>query len=179
MMACSVFFIGDLVTLVETPDRADASRLLLLRAQPGADLLERQVRFSGNEIKQPLPVRLEGRTAMACAGLRFDTAGRRPPLDPANGVEAPRLSRRAASRALSPASTIDTTRTLRSFEYPFAIARPRRCRRRNQNLICAAMGIPCGRSDSHQAETALAPIGLRAGLADLAHLKAQSGPPRI
>jgi len=39
-------------------------------------------------------------------------------------VEAPTLSRRAASRALSPVSTIETARTLRSFEYPFAIARP-------------------------------------------------------
>src|SRR5262249_61289610 len=39
-------------------------------------------------------------------------------------VEAPILRSRAASRALSPASTIANTRTLRSLEYPFAIAAP-------------------------------------------------------
>ena len=33
---------------------------------------------------------------------------------------------------------------------------PRDCCRRNQNLICTRLGIPCGRSDSHQVETALA-----------------------
>jgi hypothetical protein len=53
-------------------------------------------------------------------------------------VEAPDRARsnfellRAAEPALSPSSTIETTRSRRSFEYPFAIAHPRRCRRRNR-----------------------------------------------
>src|SRR5262247_4164320 len=38
-------------------------------------------------------------------------------------VEAPILKSRAASRALSPASTIANTRTLRSLEYPFVAIR--------------------------------------------------------
>src|SRR6476660_8097583 len=71
-------------------------------------------------------------------------------------VETPRLRMRAASRALSPASTSSTARTLRSLEYPFAIDCPRSCcRRRQPNLICESEGIPCDRSDSHQTETAL------------------------
>src|SRR5262249_15149175 len=70
-------------------------------------------------------------------------------------VEAPILSRRAASRALSPSITIEITRALRSFEYPLAIVPPRRCRRSNPNLICTPEGIPCCLCDSRQAENAL------------------------
>src|SRR5262249_50765799 len=70
-------------------------------------------------------------------------------------VEAPILSRRAASRALSPSITIEITRARRSFEYPLAIVPLRRCRRSNSNLICAPEGIPCYRCDSRQAENAL------------------------
>src|SRR5262249_43497197 len=71
-------------------------------------------------------------------------------------VEAPRSSRRAASRALSPSITIEITRALRSFEYPLAIVPPRcRCSRSNLNLICTSDGIPCCCSDSRQAESAL------------------------
>src|SRR5664279_6254374 len=69
-------------------------------------------------------------------------------------VEAPTLSRRAASRALSPASTIETTRSRRSFEYPFAIAYPRRCRRKTESDF-HAQGNPYNPSDSDQAGTAL------------------------
>src|SRR6185312_4823721 len=57
-------------------------------------------------------------------------------------VEAPRPSTRAASRLLSPSSTSATARALRSFEYPLAIARPRRCSQSNSNLICALLGTP-------------------------------------
>src|SRR5262249_6953787 len=71
-------------------------------------------------------------------------------------VEAPILSRRAASRALSPSITIEITRALRSFEYPLAIVPPARCRRSNPNLICTPAGIPCYCCDSRQAENALA-----------------------
>src|SRR5215475_16176375 len=83
--ACKVFFKGDVVTVVEAPDRADASFLLLLLAQPRADLLERQVRLGGDEVEQPLLVPLERRpAAVAGAGLGIDAARRRPPLNPAN-----------------------------------------------------------------------------------------------
>src|SRR5262245_38285717 len=82
--ACKVFFKGDVVTVVEAPDRANASFLLLLLAQPRADLLERQVRLSGDEVEQPLLVPLERRPAVAGAGLGIDAARRRPPLNPAN-----------------------------------------------------------------------------------------------
>src|SRR6202007_816512 len=57
-------------------------------------------------------------------------------------VEAPRPSPRAASRLLSPSSTSATARALRSFEYPFAIARPRHCCQSHPNLICALLGTP-------------------------------------
>ena len=76
-----------------------------------------------------------------------------------------------------------TARTLRSFEYPFAIACPRSCRQRHPNLICEAVGIPCDCSDSHQPETALVtthladrllqPERLKALLASLAGRRAQ------
>src|SRR5215472_2479498 len=70
-------------------------------------------------------------------------------------VEAPRLRMRAASRALSPDSTSSTARTLRSLEYPFAIACPRMLPQETPNLICGSEGIPRDRSDSQQLETAL------------------------
>src|SRR5215475_14071653 len=76
-------------------------------------------------------------------------------------VEAPILRSRAASRALSPDSTIANTRTLGSLEYPFAIAGPRFCHREHTNLICEPKGIPCNSSDSRQAESALAKEGIQ------------------
>src|SRR5215471_20976782 len=156
--ACKVFFKGDVVTVVEAPDRADASFLLLLLAQPRADLLERQVRLGGDEVEQPLPVPLERRPAVAGTGLGIDAARRRPPLNPANcrrgaDVEkAPRLSRALARFHY------------RDYPHPEVLGvslrhrHPRRCRRRHPNLICATKGIPCGYSESHQAESALAAV---------------------
>ena len=52
------------------------------------------------------------------------------------------MSKRAASRALSPSITIEIARALRLFEYPLAIVPPRRCRRSNSNLICRPEGTP-------------------------------------
>src|SRR6185436_17767459 len=90
-------------------------------------------------------------------------------------VETPRLRTRAASRALSPASTSSTARTLRSLEYPFAIDCPRSCcRRREPNLICESEGIPCDRSDSHQTETALVHLA-RAQIGDGRRVVAELG----
>ena len=65
------------------------------------------------------------------------------------------MSKRAASRALSPSITIEIARALRLFEYPLAIVPPRRCRRSNSNLICRPEGTPCHRCDSRQDENAL------------------------
>ena len=69
-------------------------------------------------------------------------------------VEAPTLRRRAASRALSPSSTIETTRSRRSFEYPLAILHPAVVVGA-PNLICGPRGTPYNPSDSDQAESAL------------------------
>src|SRR6476469_9983553 len=82
--ACRVFFKGDLVTLIETSDRTPAGLELLLAREPPADLLERQVGLRGDEVEQPLLVRLKRRAAVAGAGLRRHASRRRPALDPAD-----------------------------------------------------------------------------------------------
>src|SRR4029079_9963660 len=71
-------------------------------------------------------------------------------------VEAPTLSKRAASRALSPSSTIETTRSRRSFEYPFAIATPAVVVGGTESDL-DARGNTYNPPDSNQAENALAP----------------------
>src|ERR1700739_1598637 len=80
--ACRVFFEGDVVTLVEAPDRANTGFMLLHATQPRTNLLERQVRLRCDEVEQPLPVLLKRRAAMAGSGLGVDAAGPRPPLNP-------------------------------------------------------------------------------------------------
>src|SRR5262249_39050038 len=80
--ACSVFFEGDVMTVEEAPDRADASLLLSLRAQPHADLLERQVRLRRDQIDKPLLVLLQRRAAMTGAGLGLDVPGLPPAIHP-------------------------------------------------------------------------------------------------
>src|SRR5580704_2999279 len=122
--ACRVFFERDLLTIVEAPDRTRSNIELLRATEPQADVIKRQVRLRGDKIEQPLLMLVQRRAAMAGAGLGLDAAGRRPRSIRRIAVEAPTLSRRAPSRALSPSSTIETTRTRRSFEYPFAIAPP-------------------------------------------------------
>ena len=87
-------------------------------------------------------MRLERRATVARAGQRRYTARCRQRSIQRIAVEAPRPSTRAASRLLSPSSTSTTARALRSFEYPFAIAPPRRCCQSNPNLICASLGTP-------------------------------------
>jgi hypothetical protein len=91
------------------------------------DLIERQVRLIGDEIEQPPFVLLQRRAAVARAGLGIDASVVVHRSIQRIAVEAPTLSRRAATRELSPDSAIETALTLRSFEYPFAIARPHRC----------------------------------------------------
>src|SRR5438067_1736993 len=55
--ACSVFFEGDPMALVEAPHRARCGFLLLLGAKAHADLIERQVGLRRNKIEQPLAER--------------------------------------------------------------------------------------------------------------------------
>jgi hypothetical protein len=69
-------------------------------------------------------VLLERRSAVAAPGFASTAAVVLQRSIQRIAVEAPTLSRRAASRALSPHSTIETALTLRSIEYPFAIASP-------------------------------------------------------
>src|SRR5262249_54160862 len=78
------FFEGNLVTIVESPDRAYSYFHLFLGAQPRSDLVERQIRLLGNELEQPLLVLLEWRADVTGARLRLDAARLRPALDPAD-----------------------------------------------------------------------------------------------
>src|SRR5207249_1953531 len=78
--ACRVFFEGDRVTIIEAPDRGRSGLQLFLRAEPRADLLQRQVRLGRDKIEQPLLMRLERRAVMASAGHGIDASGPRPAL---------------------------------------------------------------------------------------------------
>jgi hypothetical protein len=80
--ACSaawrVFFEGDLVTLVEAPDRGYADLHLPFAAQQRADLVQRQIRLLGYDVEQPPLVVLERRATVTCSRFGLNTAGRRP-----------------------------------------------------------------------------------------------------
>src|SRR5580692_7149403 len=82
--ACRVFFEGDVVTLIESSHRTPPGLELLLAGEPRADLVERQVGLRGDEVEQPLLVRLERRAAVAGARLRRDASRARPALEPAD-----------------------------------------------------------------------------------------------
>jgi hypothetical protein len=75
---------GNLVTIVESSDRAYSYFDFLIGAQPRSDLVERQIRLLGNELEQPVLVLLEWRADVTSARLRLDAAGLRPALDPAD-----------------------------------------------------------------------------------------------
>src|SRR5262249_3680488 len=83
--ACRVFFEGDVMTVEEAPDRADAGLLPPLGAQPRADLLQRQVRLRGDQVDEPLLVLLQRRTAVAGAGLGLHASGLPPSIHPSDG----------------------------------------------------------------------------------------------
>src|ERR1700678_4412828 len=82
--ACRVFFEGDIVTLIESPDRAPPGLELLFAGKPRADLVERQVGLRSDEVEQPPLMRLERRAAMAGARLRRDASRVRPAFEPAD-----------------------------------------------------------------------------------------------
>src|SRR6202163_3434152 len=78
------FFERDVVAFVEAPDRGRTGFQPPLGLEPSANLFERQVRLRGDQIKQPLAMRLERRATVARAGQCRYTARCRPALDPAD-----------------------------------------------------------------------------------------------
>ena len=122
--ACRVLSERDLVTIVKAPDRTRSNPEPLRAAKPQANVIERQIRLRCDGIEQPLLMLVQRRTTMAGAGLGVDAAGRRPALDPADRRRGTDVDQTRRLRALSPSSTIETTRSRRSFEYPFATRIP-------------------------------------------------------
>src|SRR5215471_13460590 len=102
--------------------------------------LECQVRLRGDKFDQPLLVLLHRRAAVPGLASTLPVFLQRSIHRIV--VEAPRLRMRATSRALSPDSISSTARTLRSLEYPFAIACPSMLLLETPNLICESKGIP-------------------------------------
>src|SRR5262245_59834456 len=64
--ACKLFFERDVVALEEPPYRTGTGGDATC-PQPGADLLKRQVRFTGNQLQQPVFVDIKRRAAAAHA----------------------------------------------------------------------------------------------------------------
>src|SRR5262245_13325272 len=151
-----VFFEGNVVTIVECPDRAYCGLQLLLGPQPRADLVERQIRLLGDECEQPLLMLPERRAGVAGARLCRDATSLGPALDPADrrrGADLEQSCRLPCTLAI-----LDD----RNHAFP-KIIRVSPCHRfpssklwEGPNLICTPAGIPCCRSDSPQAENALA-----------------------
>src|SRR5262247_825264 len=104
--ACRTFFKRDRVAVVEAPHRADGDSELLLAAKSVANLLQRQIGLLRYQIEQPLLVCVERRATVPGAGFRRDAACSGPPIEPTHRRRGARLSTRAASRRLSPSSTI-------------------------------------------------------------------------
>jgi hypothetical protein len=125
------FFERDLVTIVEATDRTRSNLELLRAAEPQANVIERQVRLRGDKIEQLLVMLVQRRTVMARAGLGLDAAGRHPALDPADrrrGTDVEQTCR--LRRAVS--FLDDRDDPLPQVFLAFAIAHPRRCRRKNR-----------------------------------------------
>src|SRR5882724_6219169 len=156
--ACRTFFECNLVAVVEAPDGAHGDLERLLAPKPVSDFLERQIWLFRHEIEQPFLVRIERQATVSGAGLGFDRARRGPAIHPANGSGRCEIEH---TRDLSPAlSLLDHRNRTRA-----QVLRVTLCHRfspslptENSNLICATDGIPRGRSDSHQVESALACI---------------------
>ena len=70
--------------LVKSPNRGSADLQSFGRSEPGADLIECQIGFSGHQIEQPLLMRLERRATVSGAGLRCDATGCMPAIHPAD-----------------------------------------------------------------------------------------------
>lgn len=118
--ACAVFFKTDAMPVEEPPDRRDRRRQPAL-AEPGADLLQRQIGRLGDQLQKPLAMPLDRRRT-AIAALRHHACTS---LTTKLGLTA-KLD--ATRRTLSPASICRTTRSRRSTEYGRVIPHPPRCR---------------------------------------------------
>src|ERR1700685_4234801 len=152
--ACRVFFEGDIVTLIESPDRAPP--VLSFYSQASRARISSSVR-SGSAATRSSSHRLcvsSGERLWPVPGFAATLPVFVQRSNQRIAVETPISSRRAVSRLLSPASTIPTTRARRSFEYPFAIVPPP-LSTQNPNLICARDPTPRRHYDSHQEGSAL------------------------
>src|SRR5262245_26186773 len=157
--ACRTFFKRDLMALVEAPYRADGDSELLLATKSVANLLKGQVRLLRHEIEQPLLVRLERRATVPGAGFRLDAACSGPPIEPTHrrrGCKIEQTRHLPSALALLNHRNRALAQVLR---VPLRHRIPPPVPTEHSNLICATMGIPCGRSDSHQVESALARVG--------------------
>src|SRR5215831_18582204 len=101
--AWRTFFELDLVAVVEAPHRAHGDAELLLSTKSFADFLQRQIGLLGNEMEQPILVRLERRPAVASAGFIFDAACRRPQVEPTHCCRSDDVEQ---ARDLAPALTL-------------------------------------------------------------------------
>src|SRR5262249_24722855 len=101
--AWRTFFERDLVAVVETPPLAHGDAELLLSTKSFADFLQRQIGLLGNEVEQPILVRLERRPAVASAGFIFDAACRRPQVEPTHCCRSGDVEQ---ARDLAPALTL-------------------------------------------------------------------------
>jgi IstB-like ATP binding protein len=154
--ACRTFFKRDLVALVEAPHRADSDSELLLAAKPVANLLKCQIRLLRHEIEQPLLVRLERRTTVPSAWFRRNAARSVPPVKPTHCCRGSKVEH---TRGLPPALPFLHYRNRALAQVLRVTLRhriPPPLPTEHSNLICATLGIPCGCSDSHQVESALA-----------------------
>src|SRR5215813_3923409 len=98
-----LFFERDLVAVVEAPHRAHGDAELLLSTKSFADFLQRQIGLLGNEVEQPILVRLERRPTVASAGFIFDAACRRPQVEPTHCCRSGDVEQ---ARDLAPALTL-------------------------------------------------------------------------
>jgi hypothetical protein len=79
-----LFFEANAVAIEEPPNRTDARLLLSLIKQTVLDFLQRQVRLSPHQVKQPFLVIPQRRPALTLVGFGFVAAGLPPSLRPAD-----------------------------------------------------------------------------------------------
>src|SRR5664279_3898856 len=140
--ACRVFFERDVVAFVEAPDRGRTGFQPLLGLEPSANLFERQVRLGGDQIKQPLAMRLERRATVARAGQCRYIARCRPALDPANcGRGAKTEHPRRFPSALAVFDKRDRPRP-EVFRVSLRHRATSPLLSKQPNLICASLGTP-------------------------------------
>src|SRR6266404_9707978 len=98
--ARTLFFEADAVAVEEPPDRPQPRLLLTLIEQTALDLFQRQIGFMPNQLKQPVLVFLQRRSALALDRSGLKTPGLPPALHPADRGRIPnhKLPRRCPCR---------------------------------------------------------------------------------